>query len=325
MSAPQSPSKEERVNAAPQSPHSPHSAHFDSPLSHTTTADVNGSHTPRSDYHDPHVSSTYARLFGAPRARTQKGWLGREVVQFVGEFFGTFLFLFIAYLTAQAALGNDPSIAAGGPPLPSTLFYVSVGFGGGVLISLWIFKGISGEMFNPAITLGLLLSGAITLGQAILHVIVQLIAAICAAALVDALTPGPILFSNKLAAGISVARGVWIEALLTAQLVLTVLLLTRGPYTSKFAAVGIALSVFMGHMTGVNFTGTGINPARSLGPNVAMASFPGSTWVYYVGPVIGALIAVAMYAMLRFLGSIVHKQNSEDRRNEKSVARNEQV
>lgn len=324
MSAPQSSAKD-RDDAAPQSPHSPHSAHFDSPLSHTTTADVNGSHTPRSDYNDPHAGGTYARLFGAPRARPVKGWFGREVAQFVGEFFGTFLFLFIAYLTAQAALGNDPSIAAGGPPLPSTLFYVSVGFGGGVLISLLIFKGISGEMFNPAITLGLLLSGVITLGQAILHIIIQLIAAICAAALVDALTPGPILFDNKLAAGVSVARGVWIEALLTAQLVLTVLLLTRGPYISKTAAVGISLSVFMGHMTGVNFTGTGINPARSLGPNVVMASFPGYTWVYYVGPLIGVLIAVAMYAMLRFLRSIVYKQDSEEQRNAKPVSRDGQV
>jgi aquaporin related protein len=319
MSVPQSPAKE-RFNTAPGSPH------LDSPLSHATTA--NGHHTPppaRRDYQPELDRSLYTRMFGAPRARRQHGWFGREAVQLVGEFLGTFLFLFIAYLTAQAALGNDPSIAAGGPPQPATLLYVSIGFGGGLLVALWIFKGISGEMFNPAITIGLCLSGAITIFQAVLHIIMQLLAAICAAALVDALTPGPILFNNRLASDVSVARGVWIEALLTAQLVLTVLLLTRGPYTAKFAAVGIALSLFMGHMTGVNFTSTGINPARSLGPNVVMKSFPGSTWVYYVGPIIGALIATAMFAMLRFLRSTVVRHDEEDRLRGETVNRDGQV
>jgi aquaporin related protein len=164
---------------------------------------------------------------------------------------------------------------------------------------------------HTQVTLGLLLSGALTISQAILYIAVQLVAGISAAALVDALTPGPLLVSNALAADISPARGLWIEAILTAQLVLTVLIVIRGPYPPVFSAVGVSLSVFMGHITSVNFTGTGINPARSLGPNVVMADFPSTAWVYYVGPVMGAFIAVAVFGLLGFLGSSVSERDPE--------------
>jgi len=145
-----------------------------------------------------------------------------------------------------------------------------------------------------------------------MHIIVQCLAGISAAALVDSLTPGKILYSNALSPAVSPARGLWIEAFLTAQLVLTVLLLLRGPHPNKFAAVGVALSVFMGHMTGVNFTGTGINPARSLGPNVAMHSFPSTDWIYYIGPLIGALIAAALFGLLNYLRNCVEEVEDEE-------------
>jgi aquaporin related protein len=66
---------------------------------------------------------------------------------------GTFLFLFIAYLAAQVAIGNDENAAAGRPLSAATLFYIAVGFGGGVLVALLVFAGISGEMFNPAVSI----------------------------------------------------------------------------------------------------------------------------------------------------------------------------
>ena len=144
---------------SPTPPHEKaHSPHLDTSISHSTTVGPMSSspNSPRSERHDTGSSAhrkrtLHEKVFGHQRVRYEKGWLRRELFHLVGEFLGTFLFLFIAYLTAQAAIGNDPSGVAGGPLSPATLFYVAVGFGGGVLVSLLIFKGLSGEMFNPAV------------------------------------------------------------------------------------------------------------------------------------------------------------------------------
>lgn len=163
---------------------------------------------------------------------------------------------------------------------------------------------------------------AITPLQALLNIIVQLLAAICAAALVSALTPGPLLVANGLASNVSRSRGVFIEAFLTAQFVLAVFLLCRPPRPHPFAAAGVALSLFMAHMTGINFTGTGVNPARTLGPDVVNGKFAASTWVYYIGPILGALIAAVVFALLRFLNRSSNPQNLG---NTKVVRRDEHV
>jgi len=53
--------------------------------------------------------------------------------------------------------------------------------------------------------------------------------------------------------------------------------------------------------TGVFFTGGSLNPARSLGPAVVNASFPGYFWIYWVGPILGALLACGFYILLKWL------------------------
>ncbi|KAI7140960.1 hypothetical protein KC352_g29485 [Hortaea werneckii] len=67
------------------------------------------------------------------------------------------------------------------------------------------------------------------------------------------------------------------------------------------APIGIGLALFIAELAGVFFTGGSLNPARSFGPCVVLHSFPGYHWLYWVGPILGALLAVAFYRLVKIL------------------------
>ncbi len=81
----------------------------------------------------------------------------------------------------------------------------------------------------------------------------------------------------------------------------TILMLAAEKSKDTFIApIGIGLSLFVVHIAGVNYTGTSVNPARSFGPCVVSASFPGYHWIYWLGPVLGAVIAGGFYHFVKF-------------------------
>lgn len=150
-------------------------------------------------------------------------------------------------------------------------------------------------------TLGLVLVGAVTPLRALAIVPTQLVAAIAAAAVTDGLIPGPLLVANSLGNGASIAQGLFIEMFFTAQLVLTVYFLAVEKHRSTFLApIGIGISVFIAHIAATRWTGTSINPARSFGPAV-VTRFVGYHWIYWLGPVMGALLAWVVYTVFRKL------------------------
>ena len=67
------------------------------------------------------------------------------------------------------------------------------------------------------------------------------------------------------------------------------------------APVAIGLALFVAEMTGVYYTGGSLNPARSFGPCVTSGIFDGEHWIYWVGPFSGALFAVILYKIIKFL------------------------
>lgn len=80
------------------------------------------------------------------------------------------------------------------------------------------------------------------------------------------------------------------------------------------APIGIGLVLFVCQLLGTLWTGCGMNPARSFGPSVTSASFPVYHWIYWIGPYIGAIIAVGFYTLLKAFdyGSVVLGQDSDD-------------
>ena len=77
------------------------------------------------------------------------------IVSMLGEFVGTFLFLFFAFAGTQVA--NTPAGKAGAAPNPATLLYIALAFGFSLAVNVWIFFRISGGLFNPAVSLQSLL------------------------------------------------------------------------------------------------------------------------------------------------------------------------
>jgi len=218
-----------------------------------------------------------------------------------GEFCGTFMFLLLSFIGTQTALNtNDPSDPSA-QLLPFSLLYVAASFGTALAVNVWIFYRVTGGMFNPAVTLGLVLVGAIKPVRALFIFPTQLVAAIAAAAVTDGLIPGPLTVGNKLSDGMSIVRGLFLEMFLTSQLILTVYFLAVEKHRATYLApIGIGVSVFIAHICGTNYTGTSINPARSFGPDV-VTSFPGYHWIYWLGPTLGTFLAYGVYSMLKFL------------------------
>jgi hypothetical protein len=65
------------------------------------------------------------------------------------------------------------------------------------------------------------------------------------------------------------------------------------------APIGIGISLFVIEIAGVNYTGASVNPARSFGPCVASADFPGYHWIYWLGPALGALVAGGFFHFIK--------------------------
>ncbi|KAF1365969.1 aquaporin [Lizonia empirigonia] len=231
------------------------------------------------------------------------GWLPNRVrmllVPFLGEFIGTFLFLFFAFAATQTAnnlLGSRSMDI-------QSLMYISLAFGFSLAVNVWVFFRISGGLFNPAVTVAMALIGAITWLKAALLIVAQLFGAMAAAGVVSATFPGPLAVRTRLSAGTSITRGLFIEMFLTAMLVFCIFMLAAEKHRSTFIApIGIGLALFIAQLAvGVLYTGGSLNPARSFGPDVATKRFDGYHWIYWVGPLLGALLAVLLYRLLKML------------------------
>lgn len=123
----------------------------------------------------------------------------------------------------------------------------------------------------------------------------------CSSGIVSALFPGPLNVNTSLGGGTSIAQGLFIEMFLTAELVFVIFMLAAEKHKATYLApVGIGLALFVSEMTGVFFTGGSLNPARSFGPAVVTKNFPGYHWIYWLGPCMGALLAVGFYKLMKF-------------------------
>ncbi|KAF2738399.1 aquaporin-like protein, partial [Polyplosphaeria fusca] len=231
-------------------------------------------------------------------------WLPNRVrhlfISILGEFIGTYLFLFFAFAGTQVA--NTPPGDADLPPFTPTLLYISLAFGFSLMVNVWIFFRVSGGIFNPAVTVALALIGAVDWLKAFLLIITQVVASIAAAGMVSALFPGALTVRTTLNSSTSITRGLFIEMLLTAELIFTIFMLAAEKHKATFLApIGIGLALFICELCGVYFTGGSLNPARSFGPDVILRTFDGYHWIYWVGPMLGAIIAVIFYRLIKLL------------------------
>jgi aquaporin Z len=203
----------------------------------------------------------------------------------VAEFIGTFTLIFAG--VGSIALGAD-------------LTGVAFAHGLAIAIMVSMFGHISGGHFNPAITFGFLVTRRIEPVLAVVYWASQFAGAVAAALLLKWLYPG-----DALGAGVPSIHGVGsgeamvIEIILTFFLVLAVFATAvdpRGTFKS-IAGLAIGLTITMDIFAGGRLTGAAMNPARAFGPQL-VGDHWSDGWVWYVGPVIGAVVAAVLYEWL---------------------------
>lgn len=134
-------------------------------------------------------------------------------------------------------------------------------------------------------------------------IIAQLIGAIVSSLVVKAIFPGSLALT-KLNPNhdLSSGQGVLIELFLTYQFVLSIMMMAGEKHAAThIAPIGIGLSLFVAELSGVYFTGGSLNPARSFGPALAAGDFTGSHWIYWLGPMAGALLAAGTFRFMKVL------------------------
>lgn len=209
------------------------------------------------------------------------------------------------FAAIQMTQANDLDIAVGVGYLG-----VAIAFGLTVLTGAYAFGHISGGHFNPAVTVGAAVSGRLPWTRVPLYIISQVIGGLIAGALIYIVANGKDGFeaTGQMAAngfaehspdGYGLMSALIIEIVLTAVFVWVILGATDRRAPTGFAPAAIGLTLTLIHLISIPITNTSVNPARST----AVAFFngdgaPGQLWLFWVSPIVGALIAGALYGPL---------------------------
>lgn len=120
------------------------------------------------------------------------------------------MFLLLTYGGAHvASLPGAIVITQSGEKLidVSNISFKAFSSGIGLIINIWVFFRVSGSVFNPAVTLALVIVRAITPLRGVLFFVAQMLGGMCAAALIDAIMPGPLGCATRLGGGVNIAQG----------------------------------------------------------------------------------------------------------------------
>ena len=219
--------------------------------------------------------------------------------RYIAEFLGTFVLVFAS--CGSAVLAGDKIGFLG----------VSLAFGLSLLAMVYAIGPISGCHINPAVTVGILMSKKMDPKYAGGYIVAQILGAIVAAGLLLLIVKGAPGGYDPSVAGFaangygdhspghySLLSAFLVEIVLTFFLVFTVLGSTDIRAPVGFAGVSIGFVLTLVHLVGIPVTNTSVNPARSIGPAIFVGGWALSQlWVFIVAPVIGAVIAAAVYAV----------------------------
>src|SRR5436190_759117 len=223
------------------------------------------------------------------------------------EFVGTFTLVFIgagSILTFGKLFAG--AFAAGSGSQVAGLSLVAVALAHGLAIGVMVSAvgHSSGGHFNPAITLGFLVTRRLAPILALVYWVVQLTAAVAAAALLHWLFTmsernAVQLGAPLLGSGITQWQGLVIEIVLTFFLVWVVFATAADPGGTfkSIAGLAIGLTITLDILMGGPLTGAAMNPARAFGPELLSRTWS-NAWVWYVGPFVGGALAALAYDFL---------------------------
>jgi aquaporin Z len=223
------------------------------------------------------------------------------------ELLGTAVLVYFAVGVATLTFGfklAGASIAAG-------VVVTALAFGLVLLALAYVLGPISGCHVNPAVALGVLLSGRIPLVEAVAYWIAQFIGGIVGALLLwGTFSASPLYHRSTTGLGtdgwgaaslihISAGGAFLAEVILTALFVFIVLGATSKIANPATAGMVIGFGLTVVHLIGIPITGTSVNPARSLGPALIVGgSALSQVWLFIVAPLVGGAIAAGLHRVL---------------------------
>ena len=219
--------------------------------------------------------------------------------KYVAEFIGTCVLVVFGCGTAMT-VGCDSANGCG-------YILTALAFGLVIVGMAYSIGNVSGCHINPAVSIGCLAAGKMSVKDFFGYIIAQFIGGIVGAAILKGVwalggiedkTGG--LGSNGLA-GVNgnVAAGLIVEVILTFVFVLIILGVTSKESFGSVAGIVIGLSLVLIHILGIGLTGTSVNPARSLGPAIfAGGDALSSVWIFIIAPLIGGLLAAVVYRLV---------------------------
>ena len=212
--------------------------------------------------------------------------------KYFAELIGTFVLTFVG--CGVAAMTGCNGADANGAYVATAL-----AFGLTIVAMAYSIGNVSGCHINPAVSLGVLINKGMSVKDFVGYVIAQCCGAtIAGAALLALIGTEKGLGCNALFEG-DVAKSLIIEAILTFIFVLSILGVTSKAEFGKVAGLVIGGSLTLVHLLGISFTGTSVNPARSLGPALMLRGDALScVWVFWVGPLVGAAVAALVWRAL---------------------------
>ena len=216
--------------------------------------------------------------------------------KYLAEMIGTMVLVFI---------GCGSAIFNNGCGTPAQVLMVAVAFGVAVVAMAYTIGGISGCHINPAITLGVWMSGRMSGKDAGMYMLFQVIGGFIGSLLLYIIIATMPEFQSATLTGANYCEagavpGLVAEIIFTCVFVLVVLGTTDSKVgAGNFAGLAIGLTLVIVHIALIPITGTSVNLARSLAPAVfnggdALAQ----VWVYIIGPFIGGALAACIWGVL---------------------------
>lgn len=214
-----------------------------------------------------------------------RAWLAEAIATFCLVFFGP-----LSVTIAAVLFGTGLSVEG--------IIMISLGHGAAIGLMIYAFGHISGAHINPAVTIAMMATKNIDVKNGAGYIGSQIIGAIAAAFAHMMILPeagakvnfgtqgGPSALLN-----FNASSGLGVEIILTFFLVTTIFMAAvHRKAAAGMAGIAIGGMIFLIHLVGVPLTGASVNPARTLGPAIVSGHWE-FHWIYWVGPIVGALIA----------------------------------
>ena len=177
------------------------------------------------------------------------------------------------------------------------LVATSLAFGLVIVAAAYSIGNVSGCHINPAVSISMLIAGKMTFKEYIKYIISQVIGAFVGSLLL-ALILGEFktLGANGLVGNTTIWISLIVEVILTFIFTTTILGVTDKKENGHATGIVIGLTLTLVHLFGLPFTGTSVNPARSLAPAVLQGGDAlCNVWIFIVAPLIGATLAGLFY------------------------------